>query len=164
MSGRKVFHDSVTPRLEPIGLNGRGLLVHPAGPEHLAQQMTVLFLLAMPAQRQVAVSDQVAHGETLSAKELKKRYAPLSKAIRALAQWLHAQGFSTVEVSKDRSGIYAQARAEQLERALQVKMVRVSQNGLTYTAAQNAPSLPAEIGEPVEAIVGLQPFRHAYKN
>ncbi len=43
-------------------------------------------------------------------------------------------------------------------------MVQVTKDGITYTAAQNAPSLPADVGAPVHAIIGLQPFRHAYKH
>src|SRR5258708_10555082 len=43
-------------------------------------------------------------------------------------------------------------------------MVRVTKDGITYTAARNAPSLPADIAGSVHAIVGLQPFRHAHKH
>src|SRR5262249_44111324 len=46
---------------------------------------------------------------------------------------------------------------------LDVKMTRVTKDGITYTAAQNAPSLPAEVGQGVHAIIGLQPFRQAQK-
>jgi len=42
--------------------------------------------------------------------------------------------------------------------------VRVTKNGVTYTAAKNAPSLPADVGKGVHAIIGLQPFRQAHKN
>jgi kumamolisin len=40
----------------------------------------------------------------------------------------------------------------------------VTKNGITYTAARDAPSLPLPIGQPVQAIIGLQPFRHAQKH
>ena len=43
-------------------------------------------------------------------------------------------------------------------------MARVTRDGITYNAARNAPSLPSDVGDGVHAIVGLQPFRHAYKN
>src|SRR5262249_10326593 len=36
--------------------------------------------------------------------------------------------------------------------------------GLQYTAAQNAPSMPADVAKNVHAIIGLQPFRKANKN
>ena len=43
-------------------------------------------------------------------------------------------------------------------------MVSVTKGGLTYTAAQNAPSMPADVAKNVQAIIGLQPFRKAQKH
>jgi kumamolisin len=128
------------------------------------ERMTVLFSLALPADAQAALEEKVAKAETVSADELQKYVSPKEMDINALLKWLHAQGFTDVEVSKDRTSVYAQATAERIENSLRVTMVRVTQAGLTYTAATNAPSLPAEIGGPVQAIIGLQPFRQAHKH
>src|SRR5262249_18279866 len=164
MDGRKVFHDSVTPLSPHLGQTSNGLLVRAAKPEHLSERMTVLFSLALPKDALEALEEKVANGETVSAEELQKSFSPQEMDINALTKWLQAQGFTGIEVSKDRTSVYAQATAEQIEKALQVNMVRVTKAGLTYTAAQNAPSLPADIGAPVQAIIGLQPFRHAHKH
>jgi kumamolisin len=43
-------------------------------------------------------------------------------------------------------------------------MVSVTRNGISYTAANNAPSLPVEVAKSVHAIIGLQPFRLANKH
>ena len=43
-------------------------------------------------------------------------------------------------------------------------MVPVTKNGVTYTSAQNAPSLPDEVASAVRSINGLQPFRQANKH
>lgn len=40
------------------------------------------------------------------------------------------------------------------EQSLGVQMVKVTNQGITYTAAQNAPSLPISVGAPVHAIIG----------
>ena len=45
----------------------------------------------------------------------------------------------------------------QIERAFETKFARVSFAGVQYSSAQNAPSLPAAVGEPVLGINGLQP-------
>jgi kumamolisin len=164
MNGRKVFLDSVTPLPPQLGLTPQGLLLQAAKPEHLAERMTVLFSLALPADAQAALEEKVAKAETVSADELQKYFSPKEMDINALLKWLHAQGFTDVEVSKDRTSVYAQATAERIENSLRVTMVRVTKAGLTYTAATNAPSLPAEIGGPVQAIIGLQPFRQAQKH
>ena len=146
MNGRKVFHDSVTPLPSQLGPTPQGLLVQSTQPENLNERMTVLFSLGLPQDALAELEERVANGETVSADELQKNFSPKEMDINALSKWLHAQGFTDVEVSKDRSSIYAQATAAQIQKALQVNMVRVTRAGLTYTAAQNAPSLPADIG------------------
>jgi|SRR5216683_3151089 len=164
MRERKVFQDSVTPLPPQPGLTRQGLLIQAAKPENLTERMTVLFSLAIPEKAKAALEEKVARGETVSAEELQKSFSPKEMDINALLKWLHAQGFTDVEVSKDRTSVYAQATAERIENSLQVSMVRVTKAGLTYTAAQDAPSLPADIGGPVQAIIGLQPFRQAHKH
>ena len=74
------------------------------------------------------------------------------------------QGFKVTGQIPDGSGVYANATVGQIEQSLAVRMVRVTKDGITYTAAQNASSLPMTIGAPVQAIIGLQPFRHAQKH
>jgi len=43
-------------------------------------------------------------------------------------------------------------------------MARVTKDGITYNAAADAPSLPADVGRNVQAIIGLQPFRQLHKH
>ena len=66
-------------------------------------------------------------------------------------------------VSHDGSSVYARASVAQIEKSLDVDMVRVTKDGVTYTAAKNAPSLPSNVANGVHAIIGLQPFRQARK-
>jgi len=164
MSARKIFQDSVTPLPTRPGLTADGLLVQSVKADHLTERMSVLFSLALSNDAQAALEDKVAKGETVTPDELQRNYAPKAAAVQALEKWLDAQSFSDLQVSKDGTAIYAQSTVAQIERALDVKMIRVTKNGLTYTAAQNAPSLPAEIGAAVQAIIGLQPFRQAIKH
>jgi kumamolisin len=164
MADRKVFHESVVPLQGQVGPSPHGLLVQAAKPEHLADKMEVLFSLSMPKDAQAALEAKVEKGETVSPDELKRSYAPKQGDVDALVNWLKTQSFTGIHVSNDGAGVYAQAQVSQIERSLEVQMVRVTKDGLTYTAAQNAPSLPADVGAPVNAIVGLQPFRRAHKH
>ncbi len=66
-------------------------------------------------------------------------------------------------MSHDGTSVYARASVEQIEKSLAVDMVRVTKDGVTYTAAKNAPSLPSDVATGVHAIIGLQPFRQARK-
>ena len=164
MPDRIVFHDSIVPLPAQLGLTPNGLLTQAAKPEHKEERMELLFSLAIPQAAQQKLEDIVARGKTVTADALQRDYAPKAADLNALRDWLTRQGFDAVEASKDKSGIYAQATVNQIEKSLQVNMMRVTKDGLTYTAAQNAPSLPEDVGAPVHAIIGLQPFRHAYKH
>lgn len=162
MVDRKVFTDSVTELPSTPGVTPHGLILNKAPQEAHNEKMDLLFSLAIPSRDEL--EKKVAAGETVSAADLNKTYAPKESDVDALKNWLVKQGFKVTGQSADRSSVYANATVGEIERSLEVKMVQVTKDGITSTAAQNAPSLPADIGAPVHAIIGLQPFRHAYKH
>jgi kumamolisin len=163
MADRKVFTDSVTP-LPEQGTTPHGLVVNAAKPEQQKETMTLLFSIAMPESSQAELEKRVAKGEVVSLDELNKKYAPDATDIKKLTSWLKSQGYKITHVPKDNTGIYAQASVDKIAKSLAVNMVRVTKGGLTYTAAQNAPSMPSDVAKNVHAIIGLQPFRKANKN
>lgn len=162
MTSRKVFHDSIVPLPDETGLTPMGLMVNAAEAEHKSEQMTVLFSLDIPAATQENIEERVAKGETIPPDELKSAFLPNEDQKKELIKWLKANHFD-VEATTGTS-VYARAAAGQIEKSLLVKMVRVTKNGVTYTAAQNAPSLPSDVGSCVHAIIGLQPFRQFQKH
>jgi kumamolisin len=164
MGNRKLFPDSVTPLPDQPGITPHGLMVNVASPAHLNDVMTLLFSVEIPSDAQARLEEKVARGEVVSPEELQRNYSPSQADVQALVSWLQAQGYQNIEVTPDRTSVYAQATADQIEKSLAVNMVRVTKDGLTYTAAQDAPSLPADIGRSVQAIIGLQPFRQAHKH
>jgi kumamolisin len=160
---RKVFADSVTPLPPTEGPTHLGLMVAKALPETGKERMTVVFSLALPDSAQADLQKMVAEGKTVSPQQLNKKYSADAGDAKALTSWLKSEGFKIEKVSDDRTSVYAQGTVEQIEKALAVKMVRVTKDGITYTAAQDAPSLPKSVSKSVSAIVGLQPFRRAHK-
>jgi kumamolisin len=164
MSDRKVFQDSVTPIPEEKGITTNGLMINAAKPEHRDEVMPILFSLALPPQAQAQLEERVAKGEVVPLAELQKDYTATPADREALVAWLKKQGFEISQVSDDNTSVYARATVAQIEKSLAVNMTRVTKDGITYTAARNAPSLPADVGEGVHAIIGLQPFRKAHKN
>ncbi|HXB06167.1 MAG TPA: S53 family peptidase [Puia sp.] len=118
----------------------------------------------MPADKQADLEAKVAAGKVVSPQELKNNYIADTNDTKTLVSWLTQQGFKNVKTSPNGTGVYADATAGQIEQSLQVNMVRVTRDGITYTAAKDAPSLPAEVAQSVHAIIGLQPFRHANKH
>jgi kumamolisin len=163
MADRKVFQDSVTPLPAQQGPTADGLMLNAVGDEHRDEMMTVLFSLSIPSQAQAQLEERVARGEVVPLAELKKSYGPDPRDRDALVAWLKDQGFEITKVSADGTGVYARAKVSQIEKSLAVDMRRVTKDGITYTAAASAPSLPADIGNGVHAIIGLQPFRQARK-
>jgi kumamolisin len=163
MAARKVFEDSVTPLPDEPGPTPRGLLVQAAAPDTREEEMTVLFSLEIPPDDEKDLEERVARGEVVPAEELQKRYAPDAGDREKLVKWLKAQNFDVTEVSSDGTSVYARASVDRIEKSLGVDMVRVTKDGVTYTAAKNAPSLPANVAKSVHAIIGLQPFRQARK-
>ena len=163
MAARKVFEDSVTPLPDEPGPTPRGLLVQAAEPDTREEEMTVLFSLQIPPDDEKDLEERVARGEVVPAEELQKRYAPDAGDREKLVKWLKAQNFDVTEVSSDGTSVYARASVDRIEKSLGVDMVRVTKDGVTYTAAKNAPSLPANVAKSVHAIIGLQPFRQARK-
>jgi len=163
MAQRKVFQDSVTPLPDTPGPGPRGLMVAAAEPETANEEMNVLFSLEIPAAKTADLEERVARGEVLSPDELQQNYAPNAADCDKLVKWLNAQGFDVTGVSHDGSSVYARASVAQIEKSLDVDMVRVTKDGVMYTAAKNAPSLPSNVANGVHAIIGLQPFRQARK-
>src|SRR5712691_10269477 len=163
---RKVFHDSVVPIPVQSGLAPSGLMVQPAASEHRDETMTLHFSLALPPEVEAELEAKVARGETVPLEALHRDYRAKQADAEALIAWLKAEGFDIKDedVSPDHTSIYATAPVAQIEKSLNVNMVRVTHGGFTYTAARNAPSLPMAVGAAVHAIGGLQPFRRAHKH
>ncbi len=164
MPDRKIFPDSITPLPAQEGITPQGFMMNFARPADIDKTMRLVFSLAMPADLQAALENKVARGEVLSPEEIKKTYTPSAGEIQTLVSWLKAQGYADVEASPNGTGVYASAKASLIQQTLEVNMVRVTRDGITYTAAQDAPSLPAEVSGCVHAIIGLQPFRQANKH
>ena len=163
MAERKVFTDSVTELPDQPGPTPRGMMVAAAAPEDRDEHMTILFSLDIPSDKEADLEERVARGDVVSLEELQKDYAPKTADRDKLVRWLKAQKFDVTEVSEDGTSVYARASVGQIEKSLGVDMVRVTKDGVTYTAAKNAPSLPADVATGVHAIIGLQPFRQARK-
>jgi kumamolisin len=162
MDERKVFKDSVTELPAQPGPTVHGLMVTQAKTETRNEKMELLFSLEMPSLQDL--EKRVAAGEIVTRDELGQKYAPKKSDLETLKSWLTSQGFEVTGESPNGTGLYARATVEQIENSLAVNMVRVTKDGITYTAARNAPSLPLSVAGPVHAIIGLQPFRQARKH
>jgi kumamolisin len=164
MSNRKYFHDSITELPPQPGLTGTGLMVNSAEAVHLSEPLTLHFSLAISPAAEEELAKRVESGEQLSAAELDSKYGLGAADIDPLKKWLIARGYRITQETSDHTSIFATAPAETVAKTLEVDLVRVTKNGITFTAARNAPSLPVDVGAHVHAIAGLQPFNHLNKH
>ena len=162
MSARKIFQDSIVPLPAEPGVTPSGLIVNAATAKRPDETMDIHFSLAVADDVQSQLEEKVAKGEVTSLQEINKLYAATPAQREALTSWLKANGYEILHSSRD--GIYVRAKASLISKSLEVNMVPVTKNGVTYTAAQNAPSLPEQVAEGVQSINGLQPFRQANKH
>lgn len=164
MAERRVFHDSVVPLPDQPGLAPAGLLQHAEKPRDMTGRMTLQFALGPSVEQRAQLEAKVAEGAVVSPKELQEEFGASEASVNALTDWLKKQGFKIEEVSDDRTSVYASAPLSVIESSLAVTMVDVTTEGETYTAARDAPSLPIDAAADVQAIIGLQPYRHARKH
>lgn len=141
------------------GPTSEGLMVNTASAQPDDQTLTLHFSLALAPGAEKQVEERVAKGEVIPPAELDKIFAAKPDDTQKVVSWLKTNGYQVTQTSSD--GIYAQAKASQIARTLDVNMVPVTKDGVTYTSAQNAPSMPQEVGAAVRSINGLQPFRQA---
>src|ERR1700722_3356850 len=115
MEDRKVFSDSITPLPETEGLTQHGMMVNAAKPQDRDEDMTLLFSLAMPADKQADLEQKVAEGQVVSPQELKTNYIANGEDSQALVSWLKQQGYHDVQLSPNGTGVYASAKASRIE-------------------------------------------------
>lgn len=157
--GRRAFGNSIVSLESRIRAGGRAFIVNESREFHKSEPLDLVFALALPSDLRSQLAAKVLNGEIVDPRELTELYAPREEEFHALVQWLKDEELEVTHVTADRMSVYVRGSVRQFEKSLSVKMVRVTHDGLTYNAAIEAPSLPAEAGAGVQAIIGLQPFR-----
>jgi len=155
MPNRKMFPDSIIPVPASPGVTAHGLTVNAAESHHRADKMDISFSLSLPPALEKELEERVDKGDVISPDEMKTKYSVDAATANALQTWLKSEGFTITGVAPDRTTIYTSAPASQVEASLGVHMVRVTQEGQTYTAASDVPSLPDSVAGSVVHIGGL---------
>jgi kumamolisin len=126
-----------------------------------AEAQTALdFSVALKMHNFAELQNRVAWGEIISLDEIASKYYPTADEYKTVAAWLTSQGFAVKPADKYNLSIFASGTVAQIERAFATKFGRVKFQGVEYTSALSAPSLPAEVAAPVLGVNGLQPQLH----
>ena len=160
LTPRKTFENSIIklddPRMLELSVNLMAVTPQEVKTEK-DDQLELEFYLQSANEKDLDAL--IASHQTISPEELKEKYSPSSADSQTLVDWLKSQGF--IITRRTTNGVYAKASIAQIEKSLKVKMVRVHSEGVTYDAAETAPSLPSDVGKSVLSIGGLQPFLKA---
>ncbi|MEI9892372.1 MAG: protease pro-enzyme activation domain-containing protein [Chthoniobacter sp.] len=151
---RKVFMNSVGP----IPAQPSVQIGAPSAVDHSKDTLEILFDLTPPKEIQDALDKALASGQRVSPKELEEKYGVPAASFDALIAWLKKENFQITDTSPGRTGVYARATVEQIEKSLQVTMVRVHANNQDYNAIKDAPSLPADIATRSTLLSVCSPF------
>ena len=103
---------------------------------------------------------RIGNGELVPYEEVQARYLPLPADYDRVAAWLKGQGFTPTFNDTSRLSVFAQGTVAQVQSSFGVTMQSVTVDGVAYTSAINAPSLPASVTGGVLGINGLQPYLH----
>jgi hypothetical protein len=95
----------------------------------------------------------------LTPEEFGVRFGPSDSDILTVTDWLKAQGFNVVEVSKGRTFIEFSGTARQVARAFHTSIHRYHVNGHNHVANSSDPDIPAALGPVVAGIVSLNDFQ-----
>jgi kumamolisin len=164
MSEKVSLEDSVVRLPAQPGTDSvTGLTTQAVEAADLEKEVSILVSLRLPESRRAELEARIARGETVSPEELASRYGAAASERARVRTWVESEGLAYEGESSDGSGVYVRGKASAVAQALGVNFVRVIQDGETYLAARDAPSIPSELADTVRAIVGLQPYRHPQK-
>jgi len=100
---------------------------------------------------------RIQSGETISPEEMNAKYLPLQSDYDRTVAWLISEGFTITLADSNHANIFARGSVAGVAKSLGVTFVRVTTEDGDFTSAVTAPSLPADIAEPVLDVGGLQP-------
>lgn len=122
------------------------------------------FEVALKMRNFAELQARVARGEIIPFSEMAERYFPTQADYQAVAAWVAGQGFKITRQDDNHLAIFASGSVDAIQKALRVNFARVSLEGVEYTSAVSAPSIPAAIAPLLAGINGLQPHIRARKN
>jgi kumamolisin len=122
------------------------------------------FEIALKMRNFPDLQARVARGEHISAREMAAKYEPLASDYQSVAAWVASQGLVLTRTDSHHFGIFARGKVSQVRKALGVSFARVAVDGMEYTSAITAPSVPAAYSSLLLGINGLQPHIRAHRH
>lgn len=123
------------------------------------------FAVALKMRNLAELQERVGRGEKISPSEMMARYFPLAGDYEQVQDWLTSQGLTITRSSDEHVAVYARGTVSQVGKVFEVQFARVTgKDGVEYTSAVTAPSVPAELAGALVSINGLQPHVRMHKH
>lgn len=122
------------------------------------------FEVALKMRNFAELQGRIAAGERVAPAEMAAKYFPLAADHQAVVDWLTGQGFKITRRDETHLAVFARASVGKIQQALKVNFARVSMEGVEYTSAVSAPSIPATLSPLLVGVNGLQPHLRARKH
>lgn len=91
----------------------------------------------------------------LTPQQFTETYGPTQANVDAVVQYLNASGIRVNDVTPNRLLIHAEGQSAQMEQAFGITINDYSLNGATYYASAANPSLPGNLVQSVQSVIGL---------
>jgi subtilase family serine protease len=107
--------------------------------------------------RAVAVSDpaNADYGRYLTPDQVRDAFSATAASVSLVSRWLAGQGLKVGYVPANRMYVSAQGTAAQVESAFATRLERYRVRGESLRAPATDPSVPSNLGDVVEGVVGL---------
>ncbi len=115
------------------------------------------FNLSLKMRNFAELQSRVNRGEIISAEEMADKYWPLPADYEAAADWLTQRGFAIDTTNPSRIMITATGLVAQVQGIFQTDFARVASDGLEFSSAITAPSVPESLAPVLVGVNGLQP-------
>ena len=116
--------------------------------------------IPLPLRNFAALQSRIAAGTQVSPADL-QNYLPTADEYAAVVQGVKNLGLTLGKADPNRLAVFATGTVTQLQKAFGVSFARVTDaDGIEFTSATTAPTLPDEIATRVIGVDGLQPHLH----
>jgi kumamolisin len=125
---------------------------------------TMNFEVVLQMQNFADLQQRVAKGQRISQQEMTAKYQPSAADYQTVIDWLVQNGFTIRQQDPSHVAVFAGGTVAQVKKAFSVGFARVKQDGVEYSSATTAPTVPVEIGNLLVGINGLQPFSRPHRH
>jgi subtilase family serine protease len=103
----------------------------------------------------VTTPGSASYGQYVNANEFRKQFAPSQAQVNAVKSWLRSQGFDVGYTPQNNHYVQAEGTVAQAEAAFGTPFSMYSVEGQTVRSPSGDVSIPAELADSVEGVVGL---------